>query len=203
MAVGSLVWTAPGSAADVEAAVSQPRGKLVIFASEKMGNDWIASHFNTVPEGKPSYNQCELSLGETLEGMGFVNRRDELTRAERAKAKSLRTVFIRYKDMSTLANDTAVKASNIIDGDADTVVLCTAEVGPKKRKWRRRSKVESCVEVRCKAVATSDARRFATHSVEKCSKVSENPGAGVEAIRSVCSEAGKGIGRKIIEGEEI
>jgi len=203
ISAASLSWLAPAAAADVEAAASKPRGKVVIFASEKMGNEWIASHFNTVHEGAASYNQCEISLGQTLEGMGFENLRGDLSRADMAKAKRLMTVFVRYKDMSTLANDTAVKASDIIDGDADTVLLCTVEIGPKKKKWRRRSKVESCTEVRCKAVATSDAKRLATHTVEKCSKTSDDPGAGIEAIRHMCTEAGKGIGLKMIQGEKI
>jgi hypothetical protein len=201
--VASIVLPAVISAEEAEPAAVQPRGKVVIFASEKLGKTWIGSHFNTVPEGKPSYNQCEISLGETLSSMGFDNPKGNFSRAERARAKRLRTVFIRYKDMSTMANDTAVKASNIVDGRAEAVVLCTVEVGPKKKKWRRRSKIESCAEVRCKAVTISDSKRLATHSIKRCSKGPEEMGASVEAIRSVCAEAGKGLGQKIIGGERI
>jgi hypothetical protein len=201
--VASFVWTAPISAEETVPSIVPHRGKVVIFASEKLGRSWIGSHFNTVPEGKPSYNQCEISLGNTLEAMGFENPKGDLTRDERAKAKRLRTVFIRYKDMSTMANDTAVKASNIVDGGAEAVVLCTVEVGPREKKWRRRSKIESCAEVRCKAITTSDSKRLATHSIKRCAKGPEETGASVEAIRSVCSEAGTGLGQKIIEGERI
>lgn len=201
--VASIVLPALISAEEVEPSAVPQRGRVVVFASEKLGETWIGSHFNTLPEGEPSYNQCEISLGEALSSMGFENTKGNFSKSEKAKAKRLRTVFIRYRDMSAMANDTAVKASNVIDGGADAVVLCTVEVGPKKRKWRRRSKVESCAEVRCKAVTTSDSKRLATHSIEKCAKISDDPGEEVEVIRSVCTEAGKEIGQKIIEGAKI
>ncbi len=171
--------------------------RIVIFASEKLGDEWIETHFNTIPEGRPSYNQCEISLSEVLGGMGFTGAGGEFTGTQREQARKLRTVFRRYRDMSTMANDTAVKASGIVDDEAHAVVLCTAEVGT-KRRWRRKGGANSCAEVRCKAVSTLDLSRVATHSIKRCAEGLGTAGAGVEAIRAACSEAGAGLGEKII-----
>lgn len=200
--ISSPILLAPATTHGADEGVWPERGRIVIFASERLGRDWIESHFNTIPEGAPSYNQCEISLGTTLQAMGFKNSKQGFTRSERARAKKLRTVFRRYKDMSTMANDTAVKASHIVDSEADAVVLCTVEAGP-KRRWRRQSDVQSCAEVRCKAISTSDSKRVAVHSINRCAKGPEEAGASVEAIRSVCSEAGQGLGKKIIERKKI
>jgi len=175
------------------------RGRIVIFASERIGRDWIGSYFNTLPEGSPAYNQCELSLSDSLTSMGFENGDGKFNRSQRAKAKGLRTVFQRYRDMSTMANDTAVRASEIVDSKAHSVILCNVDVGA-RRGWRKR-RYKSCAEVRCKAISTDSLRRLATHSIDRCAGGPEEVGASVEAIKAVCSEAGRGIGEKIVEIE--
>jgi len=193
----SSAFVAALIAVAAHAASARAGERIVIFASEKLGNDWIETHFNTIPEGKPSYNQCEISLSEALGRIGFTGTGGEFTGSQRKRARKLRTVFRRYKDMSTMANDTAVKASGIVDGEAHAVVLCTAEVG-NKRRWHGRGGANSCTEVRCKAVSTLDLSRVATHSIKRCAEGLETAGAEVEAIGAACSEAGAGLGEKII-----
>lgn len=182
---------------DAEEEVFAPnRGRLVVFASEKIGDAWIASYFNSLPEGQAAYNQCELSLGETFDELGYDMAENGFSKRQRAEARRLRTVFGRYRDMSSMANDTAVKASDIVDGSAGTVVLCTADVGP-RRSWRKK-RFRSCAEVRCKAVSTESGRRLATHSIERCAAGPGETAASVEAIRSVCSEAAHAMGNKLV-----
>jgi len=171
--------------------------RVVIFASERIGRDWIESHFNSIPEGRPTLNQCEISLGEVFDENGFESPNLSYSSDQKAGAKKFRTVFRRYKDMSTMANDVAVRASDIVDSSADTVVLCTVGVGS-KRKWKLGRKKKSCAEVHCKAISTDSKRRLATHSIERCAKGAEWIPTSVEAIKAVCREAGSGLVEKLV-----
>ncbi len=177
------------------------KGRVVVFASEKLDGDWIGSFFNTLDDGQPVYNQCEISLGETLEAMGFEVPVAKLTQDERKRVKKLKTVFQRYHDMSTMANTTAVQASRIVDPSAGIAVLCSVEVGAKKKRWSRKSAFRSCAEVLCKAISTADAKRMVTHKLEECAGSGGETEASVQAIRDVCSEAGRGLGKKLMAAE--
>jgi hypothetical protein len=188
----------PANAPSEDVAVTS-RGRVVIFASEKIGDEWISSYFNAIPEGGAGYNQCELSLGKTFSALGYEMADEGLTKHQRAEARRLRTVFRRYRDMSSMANDTAVKASDIVDASAEAVVLCTADVGVRSR-WRKQ-RFKSCAEVKCKAISTANSRRLVTHSIERCAAGPGETAASVEAIRSVCSDAGRAMGEKLVLNE--
>lgn len=172
------------------------RGKVVIFASEKLGKEWIRSYFNTIPEQTASFNECEISLGTTLEKMGFEYPSPDFTPAQKAGARRLMTVFQRYNDMSMMANNTAVKAARIVDPSAGTVVLCSVNADSKMR-WKRSSNVKSCADVYCKAVSMKNSKRLATHSIRRCLTAPEEIYVNIEAIREICAEAGRGIGDKM------
>lgn len=194
----AVLLTLPAADAPAKmSGVDEARERVVIFASERIGREWIDSHFNSIPEDHPTFNQCEISLEEAFDERGFDGPDASYSPDQKASARRFRTVFQRYKDMSTMANDVAVRASNIVDSSAGTVVLCTVGVGSKKR-WKLGRKKRSCAQVRCKAVSTDSRRRLATLSIERCAKGPEGIPASVEAIKAVCQEAGRGLVEKLV-----
>lgn len=199
-AVGPLAaGMQPSEAAGQALEEMQERGRVVIFASERVGEEWIGSFFSSLPSNSMAYNQCELSLGEAFRALGYETTDEPFTQVQKQEAKKHVVVFGRYRNMSSMANDTAVRASSIVDASAGAVVLCAADVGA--RRGFRKKRFKSCAEVKCKAISTENLRRLATHSIERCAAGPGEAGASVEALRSVCSEAGRALGEKLTLNE--
>ncbi len=169
---------------------------VAVFATERFLGNWVYSYFNSISDSGGEPNECEVALGSQLRESGFSEVDLDFSADERRAARSFRTVFGRYKDLSALPNDTAVRAAKIVDSDAVVVVSCRvlADVGDGKDSAFMYS---ACAEVSCKAVDTASKRRVSTASASKCVPHANRTTGGMAAIRAACSEIGKKMGKKL------
>jgi len=169
---------------------------VAVFATERFLGNWVYSYFNSIADASGEPNECEVALGSELRDLGFSEVDMDFSSDERRAARSFRTVFGRYKDLSALPNNTAVRAAQIVDPNAVLVVSCRvlADVGDGKDSAFMYS---ACAEVSCKAVDTKSRRRVATASESKCFPHANRTTGSMAAIRAACSEIGKKMGKKL------
>lgn len=168
---------------------------LAVFASERILGRWVGSSFGTTSAGGASPNDCENEIAQGLSAGGFLVPFEPLSDQQRLEARKFRVVFGRYGDVSTMPNDTAVRAAGIVGGGARAVVACGVKAAV--RKPRQRSAGAICANAECKAVDMAARRRVATAAGERCAERSQGAAGAVAAVRSVCREMGETLARDL------
>lgn len=171
---------------------------VVVFASERIGSGWVESYFGSDSGKEPQYNECETKIGEELTQAGLSGADTMLSDKERAEARAMKTVFDRYRDISGMPNHIMIKAGQAIDENARAVVACRVRADTDKKPSDEQG-FRSCAIASCKGVDVSSVRRIATASGSLCLYDADRTTAGIAAIKGICSNVGKEIGRKLAD----
>lgn len=184
-----LIAVAAASMAPAGRTAAAAEGQaLAAFASERIMGRWVGSYFGTIPAESVSFNGCEGALVEGLSAGGFSVPSGAVSVAQGVEARRLRTVFQRYPDVSTMSNDTAVRAADIVGRNVRAVIACGAVAAV--RKSRQKNAGAICANVECKAVDITTKRRVATAAGERCAGASRDTAVAVSLIRQACREIG-------------
>jgi hypothetical protein len=177
------------------------RPSVPAFASQRVMGSSTGSYFKDIPAGTPRMNGCESALAAAMESRGFAAAATEHGDEARARARRHLAVFKRYRDVSAMSNDAAVRAATIVDADAVAVIICTASAdyaagsaGPGLKR--------ACASASCKAISTKTRRRIATADERVCAEARDGQAAGAEAIRQACTQAGDELGGRILPRQE-
>lgn len=168
---------------------------LAVFASERIMGRWVGSHFGTIATDASSFNECEGELVQGLSSGGFSVPSGAFSVAQGVEARRLRTVFQRYNDVSTMPNDTAIKAADIVGRGVQAVIACGVVAA--MRKPRQRNPGAICANAECKAVDVATKRRVATAAGERCADGPSGSTGAISMIRQVCREMGDTFARDL------
>lgn len=163
-----------------------------VLASEKLMGDWIGSWFKSFDGAGRSPNECEMAISDSLAQKGFVLPSIVITGKQLEESRKFHTVFARYGDLSTLPNDTAIKAAGIIDPRSVATIVCGVRAKPMKN-----SAGVICANVGCKAIDMKSRRRVVAEAAEKCAKGQDRMSTSLAAIKDVCRFAGDNLADKL------
>lgn len=176
------------------ASASEGRGGAVVFASERLMDSHIGSYFSNLDKNQSQQNECELAIGKKLKSGGFTVRDVQFGSRQIRDARKMNAVFGRYKDISAMPNDMAIRAASIVDNEAVLLVAC----GVNTKAVRKDAAGQICATANCKGVDMKSMRRVAASTGQACvlPEDADTP-ASVAAVRDVCEKLGGDIINKI------
>lgn len=170
--------------------------KVAVFASERVMGQWIGSYFSKVGSKEIEPNECESDVQAALQDKGIKVMPFEVDQGNLARAQEIRMVFDRYNDLSSIPNDTLLKAARVLGGEVSFAVACN--VAFKDIKKRGTSKM-FCAEAGCKVVNAKTRLRIATSQEKWCIKAAPVSDARVIMLRDMCRFVGDDLAKKMIQ----
>lgn len=178
-------------------AYASPR-KVVVLASEGVERTWNPSSFIGIATGQLPLNRCEQALADAMQSPLMIASPSEISSQQQTSARSFKPVFGRYNDLSTMPNDTAVRAAKIVDATADTVLACRVSEQTQRPRFKRTAEGTICVSARCKAIDVGSRRRVATAALDRCGEPRRTSDARSEHFAHLCSEMGQTIAQQLV-----
>lgn len=172
-----------------------PEGqRAILFASSRVGKAWTASQFSSIPEQPAPPNDCEQRIADAVSPDVRVSWPGTFTPRQQADARRLRPVFGRYRDVSAMPNDTAVRAAGIVDPGVALILACSAGMDAPKKRGKLAG--QTCLQARCKAIDRNSGRRVVTADVERCEPLSSEAPARARTMADLCSEVGRSLAQR-------
>ena len=167
----------------------------VVFATEFIGKRWKGSQFLSLEKGSSTRNECEDAIYGELSRRGITSAQFHFPSERASDIRGLRSVVMRYKDISTIPNDTALRAARMMDPSVRYVVSC----GVRARSSREGNLYNSCSLGKCKVVDSVTKNRSLTAADSVCSSSSDEGDAFLNSIGGVCRTLGARIAKDILK----
>lgn len=187
-AVACIFFVPVGAAKAAEAT-----GNVAIFASEKLFGKRVESFFNSISSDSLKTNECETAAGEKLGEKGFKVVDGPFGPKQIQDARGLKTLIGRYSNISSMPDDTAIKAARVMGDDVLAVIACGVSAAKKGRGLGRLV----CAEAGCKAIDMKSRRRVAWSAGKNCATGNDRTTAGLLAIREACGYVGNELANKL------
>ncbi len=167
----------------------------VVFATEFIGKRWRGPQFLSLDKGSLTRNECEDAIYGELSRRGISSTQFHFPSERASDIRRLRSVVMRYKDISTIPNDTALRAARMMDPSVRYVVSC----GVRARSSREGNLYNSCSLGKCKVVDSVTKNRSITAADSLCSSSSDEGDAFLNSIGGVCRTLGARIAKDILK----
>jgi len=168
----------------------------VMLSTETIDDDWIDSQFTSLlllRKGNAIFNECEQSVSDAMSPFGLSCKVGKYKRSKLVRIRSFRTVVGRYKDISSMPNFTAIRASLLLSQNASYVILCNVDVSSNIDK----NGYKTCGNGRCKIIDIKDSKRVAFAGRSACTQNEDRTTANIGTIRDICEGMGKSMGESI------